>query len=153
MEKLVNTVDRRASHADRSLSRYTMRKFRRESAYYLMLLPALALILLFSYVPMGGLVIAFQRFIPAKGLFGNQKWVGWGNFEFIFSLPGFQRAFINTVIIAFWKIIAGIAVPLTFALLLNEVGSTSLRRSVQTMIYLPYFLSWVILGGVLVDLL
>ncbi len=136
-----------------SLSPYTLQKFRRESAYYAMIIPGIALVLIFSYVPMAGLIMAFQRFIPAKGLFGNQQWIGWGNFQFIFALPGFQRAFVNTIVIAFFKIVAGIIVPLTFALMLNEVVSTAVRRTVQTMIYLPYFLSWVILGGVLVDLL
>ena len=118
-----------------------------------MILPGVLLVFLFSYVPMAGLVIAFQKFVPAKGFFGNQEWVGLGNFRFIFSLPGFSAAFRNTVIIAFYKITTGILVPLTFALLLNEVASATIRRSIQTMIYLPYFLSWVILGGVLIDLL
>ncbi len=135
------------------LSKYTWRKFKLESPYYLMVLPGALLVLLFSYVPMGGLVIAFQRFIPAKGFFGDQKWVGLKNFEFVFTLPGFQRALINTVVIALFKMVVGIIVPLVFALLLNEVSSTRIRRSVQTMIYLPYFLSWVILGGVLTDIL
>ncbi|MGI6692084.1 MAG: ABC transporter permease [Christensenellales bacterium] len=135
------------------LSKYTWRKFKLESPYYLMVLPGALLVLLFSYVPMGGLVIAFQRFIPAKGFFGDQKWVGLKNFEFVFTLPGFQRALINTVVIALFKMAVGIIVPLVFALLLNEVSSTRIRRSVQTMIYLPYFLSWVILGGVLTDIL
>jgi putative aldouronate transport system permease protein len=133
--------------------KYTWSKFKRESPYYMMILPGTLLVLLFSYVPMGGLVIAFQKFIPAKGFFGDQQWVGFGNFQFILSLPGFRDAFFNTIIIAFYKIITGIIVPLTFALLLNEVASVKIRRVVQTMIYLPYFLSWVILGGVLVDLL
>ncbi len=136
-----------------SMAPYTWRKFRLESPYYLMILPGALLVLLFSYVPMGGLIIAFQRFIPAKGFFGDQKWVGLKNFQFVFTLPGFQRALINTVAIAFLKMVVGIIVPLTFALLLNEVASTQIRRSVQTMIYLPYFLSWVILGGVLTDIL
>lgn len=118
-----------------------------------MVVPGFILIFIFSYVPMAGLVIAFQQFIPAKGIFGDQKWVGFDNFLFVLSLPGFRRALFNTIIIAALKIITGIAVPLTIAILLNEVASSNLRRIIQTMIYMPYFLSWVILGGVLVDLL
>jgi len=133
--------------------KYSFNLFKREIPYYLMILPGTLLVLLFSYVPMGGLVIAFQRFIPARGMFGDQEWIGFGNFEFILSLPGFRAAFINTIVIAFYKIITMLVVPLIFALLLNEVVSTKIRRTVQTMIYLPFFLSWVILGGILIDLL
>lgn len=132
---------------------YTIGLFKKELPLHLMILPGLLLVLLFSYVPMAGIVIAFQRFIPAKGMFGAQKWIGFDNFSFVFSLQGFQRALINTVSIAFWKILTGLLVPVIVALLLNEVRSTKLRRTVQTMVYMPYFLSWVILGGILIDLL
>lgn len=117
-----------------------------------MLLPGLILLLIFSYGPMAGIAIAFQRFIPAKGLF-NSPWVGLDNFEFIFMLPDFQRAFWNTIFIAVMKIIAGLIAPITTALLLNEMRNQLLKRSVQTIIYLPHFLSWVLLGGILIDLL
>lgn len=134
-------------------SRYSFAKFRREFPYLLMIIPGFIMVLIFSYIPMAGIVISFQKFIPAKGLFGDQTWVGLDNFRFVFGLPGFRQAFINTVIIAFWKIVTSLVVPVLIALLLNEVRSTRLRGTVQTMIYLPYFLSWVILGGVLIDLL
>lgn len=133
--------------------KYTAAMFRRELPLHFMILPGLALVLLFSYVPMGGLVMAFQDFIPSKGLFGDQKWCGLENFRFVFSLPGFNRALQNTIIIAFWKIVLGLLVPIVFALLLNEIRSVRVSKFVQTICYLPYFMSWVILGGILVDVL
>lgn len=134
-------------------SSYTLGKFKRELPLHLMILPGLILVFIFSYVPMAGLTMAFQNFIPSKGLFGEQKWIGLENFNFIFHLPGFTRALRNTVIIAFWKILLGLAVPIIFALLLNEVHSRKVHRVVQTIVYLPYFMSWVILSGILVDIL
>lgn len=102
---------------------------------------------------MAGMVIAFQKFIPAKGLFGDQKWIGFDNFTYLFNMPGAMSALRNTVVIAFFKIVLGLIVPITVAILLNEVRSNKFRKTVQTAIYLPYFLSWVVLGGVMIDIL
>ncbi len=133
--------------------KYTLSVFRRELPLHLMLLPGLILIAVFSYTPMAGLVIAFQKFIPSKGMFGNQKWMGFDNFTYVFSLPGFNQAMKNTIVIAFWKIALGLIVPIVFALLLNEIHKTGFKRVVQTIVYLPYFLSWVVLGGIFLDML
>ena len=118
----------------------------------MVLLPLLVLIV-FSYVPMAGIVIAFQKFIPAKGLFGDQKWIGLDNFVYIANLPHAARAVRNSLIIASLKIVFGLVVPIVVALLLNEIRIKGLRRTIQTVIYLPHFLSWVILAGVLIDIL
>lgn len=118
-----------------------------------MLLPGLVMIILFSYVPMAGVMIAFQKFIPAKGLFGDQKWVGLDNFEYVMNLPSFTQVLWNTLFISSLKLILGLIIPLVFAILLNELASNVIKRSVQTAIYLPYFLSWVVLGGILIDIL
>jgi putative aldouronate transport system permease protein len=120
---------------------------------HLMLLPAIVIVLIYNYIPMAGIIIAFQRFIPAKGLFGDQKWIGLGNFTFVLSLPDTYRVLRNTVWIAFMKIVAHLVVPIVAALLLNEMRRPRIKRTIQTLIYLPYFLSWVILGGVLIDIL
>ncbi len=128
-------------------------KWRRELPLHVMILPGLLLILLFSYVPMAGIMIAFQKFIPAKGLFGNQKWVGWDNFDYVMNLPNFTQVLWNTLYISSLKLILGLIVPIVVAVLLNEVKNQLLKRSVQTAIYLPYFLSWVVLGGILIDIL
>ena len=126
-------------------------KLKRELPLDLMLLAPLCVIVIFSYVPMAGIIIAFQKFIPAKGLFGNQRWVGLGNFTYIFQLPAAVRALKNTVVIAFLKILFGEITPIIFALLINELRSLRLKKAVQTTIYLPHFLSWIILAGVLID--
>lgn len=133
--------------------KYTFQIFKKELPLHLMLLPGLIMILVFSYTPMAGLIIAFQKFIPSKGLFGDQKWIGLENFRYAFALPGFSQALVNTIVIAFWKILLGLVVPIIFALLLNEVVSQKFKRTVQTIVYLPYFLSWVVLGGIFLDIL
>lgn len=133
--------------------KYTLTMLKRELPLHLMILPGIILIFIFSYVPMAGLVMAFQNFIPSRGLFGDQEWIGFKNFTFVFSLPGFTRALKNTVVIAFWKIVLGLVVPIVFALLLNEIRSIKVHKLVQTICYLPYFMSWVILSGILVDIL
>ncbi|MCR4588187.1 MAG: ABC transporter permease subunit [Lachnospiraceae bacterium] len=130
-----------------------MAKFKKELPFHLMVLPGLILVFIFSYIPMGGLIIAFQKFIPSKGMFGDQDFVGLDNFRYVFSLPGFSRAMVNTVVIAFWKIVLGLLIPIVFALLLNEVRNAHFKKTVQTIVYLPYFMSWVILGGIFMDML
>ncbi|MZQ85481.1 ABC transporter permease subunit [Paenibacillus sp. 5J-6] len=128
-------------------------KMWRELPLHLMMLPGLVLIVLFSYVPMAGIVIAFQKFIPAKGLFGDQRWVGLDNFRYVMNLPSFNQVLWNTLFISSLKLILGLIVPIIFAILLNELKNEVIKRSVQTTIYLPYFLSWVVLGGILIDIL
>ena len=128
-------------------------RLKRELPLYLMLIAPAVVVIVFSYIPMAGIVIAFQRFIPARGLFGDQKWVGFDNFIYIFQLPTAARAFRNTLIIAVAKIFFGQLTPIVFALLINELANLTLKRAIQTFIYLPHFLSWVILAGVMVDVL
>ena len=118
-----------------------------------MLLPGVVLVFIYMYIPLSGLIIAFQKFVPAKGLFGNQKWIGWDNFIYLYNLPGAISALRNTVIIAFFKIVLHLVIPITISILLNEIRCTWFRRTAQTLIYLPHFLSWIILGGILIDIL
>ena len=119
---------------------------------YVMIVPGIVFVLLFRYYPMYGVVIAFQDFSPAKG-FLNSPWVGWENFEFFFSLPDFGRIFSNTLIISISKIVLDQVGAIILALLLNEARHLFFRRSIQTIIYLPHFLSWIVLGGILLDIL
>ena len=86
-------------------------------------------------------------------MFGDQKWIGWDNFIYLYHLPGAINALRNTVIIAFFKIVLHLLIPVTVSILLNEVRSAAFRRTAQTLIYLPHFLSWIIMGGILIDLL
>lgn len=119
---------------------------------HLMLLPAVIVVLIFNYGPMFGVIMAFQKFNPVKSFWGSQ-FVGLSNFKFIMELPGIFQILWNTVYISFIKIIGMIIVPVTFALLLNEIGSRKYKRIIQSFIYLPNFLSWIILGGILLDIL
>jgi putative aldouronate transport system permease protein len=123
----------------------------REGPYHLLLLPCVIVVFIFSYVPLYGLVIAFQRYNIARGF--SSPWVGFANFRQLFSQAQFSRTIWNTLYIAVFKIIGGIFVPVLFSLLLNEIQSVTFKRVFQTLIYLPYFLSWVIMAGVLIDIL
>lgn len=131
---------------------FNPKQFLRNIPLHLMILPALLLIIIFSYIPMAGLVIAFQDFSPISG-FRDMTWTGLENFRYLLDLPGFRQVVWNTVIISVLKIIAGLTIPVIAALLLNEVRANGFKRSIQTIIYMPHFFSWVILGGIIVDVL
>ncbi|GIP03223.1 protein lplB [Paenibacillus lautus] len=120
---------------------------------HVMILPGFLFLLVFNYLPIGGIIIAFQKFIPAKGLFGDQDWIGLRNFEYVMNLPNFDNIMWNTFYIAMMKVILGLLVPIVIAILLNEVRHMALKRGVQTAIYLPHFLSWVVLGGIFIEIL
>jgi len=128
-------------------------KMLRELPLYFMLLPAVILVGIYSYGSMAGIVIAFQKFIPAKGMFGQQDWVGLKNFVTLFSMPNIWQVIQNTVIIASFKLIGGVIVPVVLALMLNEVRNILTKRVFQTLVYLPHFLSWIILSGILLNIL
>ena len=131
----------------------TFRQYwKRSWPLYVMLVPGLIFVLLFRYYPMYGVVIAFQDYSLAKG-FAASPWVGWDNFEYLFSLPEFSRIFGNTLIIAISKIVLDQIGAVILAILLNEARHLFFRRTIQTMIYLPHFLSWIVLGGILLDIL
>lgn len=133
------------------MKRTLQRNFKREWQYHVMLLPAILLVLVFNYYPLRGLTLAFQKYNPALGF--NSPWVGWKNFEFLFNQPNFIRTIWNTLFMSGMKIIGGIIVPVTFSLLLNEIRFRGIKRMFQTIVYLPNFLSWVILAGVMIDIL
>lgn len=126
--------------------------FKRQLPLHLMLLPCVAIVVVFAYYPMVGIVIAFQRYNPRMGFFGS-RWIGLENFKYLLNLPNTPSVLFNTVFISLLKIIAELVVPVVFAILLDQIRISSLKRSIQTLIYIPYFLSWIILGGILIDLL
>ncbi len=121
--------------------------FRRQIPLYLMMLPPFLLVLVYSYGPMFGLVMAFQDFEPTLGFF-NSEWVGLQNFERLLQIPDIWTVVRNTFFIATMKILLGMICAIIVAILLNELGNKVYKRTVQTIIYAPYFLSWVILGGI-----
>lgn len=124
-----------------------MKHLKREMSYHLMLLPGMLILVLFTFVPLFGLVMAFQNYVPAKGISGS-KFAGLQNFKFLFVLPDSKQILINTLIIALGKMILAIVIPVCFALLLNEIRIKWFKKTVQTVVYLPHFLSWVILASV-----
>ena len=124
---------------------------REEKTFHLMLLPGMIILLLFVFIPLVGSLMAFQNYVPAKGLLGS-KWVGLENYKFIFSLPDGRQVFVNTLVIAFAKLVMNIFVPVTFAILLNEITAKVFKRTFQTIVYLPHFLSWVVLATVVTNM-
>ncbi|MCX7979085.1 MAG: ABC transporter permease subunit, partial [Bdellovibrionaceae bacterium] len=125
-----------------------MRKNSEHLVYYAMILPGLILLFAFTFVPLLYSIIAFQKFNPALGI-QNSPWVGLDNFLFIFRVRDARQVLLNTVFIAVMKIFLLEITAIVFALLLNELPYLRIKRSVQTMVYLPHFLSWVILAGIL----
>lgn len=146
----VETLSGKVPKAART-HRFPIKK--KEVSLHLMMLPAVILVLIFSYIPMAGVVIAFQNFVPAKGMFTNQQWCGLDNFRMLLALPNTRNVLINTVVIAFWKIVLGLIVPIVVAILLNELTNVRFKKLVQTVVYFPHFLSWIILSAVLIDIL
>ena len=127
-------------------------KFKRNIPLHLMVLPGLIIVILFVYVPLGGSVMAFQDYKLTKGILGSQ-WVGLDNFIYVFKMNNFAGVIRNTLVISFFKVAVGLVVEVFFALLLNEIAHKLCKKIFQTIIYLPYFLSWVILSGIFVSLL
>lgn len=117
----------------------------------MLILPAV-LVFIFNYMPLYGLVIAFQDYNPAKGFIGSD-WVGFKWFKMAMSLPDFPEILRNTISISVGKLIFSQLASVLFALLINEVRQAPLKRTVQTITYFPHFLSWVIIGGVFIDML
>lgn len=126
--------------------------FARYWILYLLLIPVLAYFIIFKYVPMYGIIIAFKRYIPTLGIMGS-PWVGWRNFESFFGSVFFLRTLRNTVLINTYGLLFGWWVPIVFALLLNELRNVIFKRTVQTISYLPHFISLVVVTGMLIDFL
>lgn len=122
-----------------------------EAAYHLMVFPGLLFLIVFSYIPMVGLLMAFQDFVPAKGLLGSE-FVGLKHFSYMLQLPDIGKIIRNTVVIALGKMILGMVMAIVFAILLNEIRQKFLKKTVQTIVYLPHFLSWVVLAAVVTNL-
>jgi putative aldouronate transport system permease protein len=138
----------RARGAGTGQNRMTLRKrFRGQGYYYLMLAIPIAWYIVFSFIPMAGLVIAFKDYRLADGIFGS-KWVGLRFFEQIFTDYYSKKVLINTVGISFYKLLVGFPAPILFALLLNELRLVPFKKVTQTISYLPYFISWVVIIGI-----
>ncbi|WP_163857022.1 ABC transporter permease [Paenibacillus elgii] len=121
----------------------------RDKYLYLLLLPGMLFIIVFKYIPMYGLVIAFQEYNILQGV-GGSDWVGLYQFEKLFTMLDFTSVFKNTLIISTLKLVWGFPAPIVLALLLNEVKQLIFQRFVQTVVYLPHFISWVIFSGIII---
>ena len=124
-----------------------MKRKKDQMALHLMMLPGMILLAIFSFTPMFGIIMAFQNYMPARGI-AKSPWVGMDNFIFMFQMPDSKQIFINTITIAVGKIILSTFVTIVFALLLNEIKNKFMKRSIQTIVYLPNFLSWRRLGSI-----
>lgn len=125
-------------------TKHLMKKYR---MLYLFLLPAAVILILFAYLPMGGLIMVFQQYDPVSGFLGSE-WVGLENFKRVFSSPVFGRSLRNTLVISSLKLLVNFPAPIIFALLLNELRNQRFKKTVQTITYMPNFVSWVIVSGI-----
>ena len=114
---------------------------------YLMILPGLLYILIYKYIPMYGLIISFQDYKPYKGILGSE-WVGFKHFERLFLSPDFWMILRNTLMLFALQLFIYFPFPILLALMLNEVRSVLFKRTVQTLIYLPHFMSWVVIVSI-----
>jgi len=119
---------------------------------YLMLLLTIAYFVIFKYIPMYGVQLAFKKFTYRKGILGSD-WIGWKNFEVLFKNKQFTRTIGNTIAISMGRLAFTFFVPIVMAVLLNEIRISAFKRIVQTFMYLPHFLSWVIISGIAYSLL
>lgn len=116
-----------------------------------MVVPGLLWLLFFNLVPLSGIIIAFENYVPGLGPW-RSEFNGLENFEYLFSMADAKRVIVNTIVIACSKVVLNLLVPLLFALLLNEVKNLRYKKFIQTAVYLPHFLSWVILASVILNI-
>lgn len=128
------------------------RDYKQPWTLHFMVLPAAILVFIFSYIPMTGVLMAFQEYKPALGI-ADSPWVGLKHFRYMWENDYFLQITWNTLFFACSKIVMNLIIPFFFALLLNEVRKMALKRTIQTLVYLPHFLSWVTLSGILIDML
>jgi len=119
---------------------------------YILMIPGILYYIIYKYAPMYGLIIAFKDYNMGLGML-ESPWVGLKHFSYIFSLSDFYAILNNTIIINFYNLIIGFPMPIILALMLNELKNYTFKRTIQTVIYFPHFLSWVIFGGLIIQLL
>ena len=135
-----------------NLRRERWSRVRRMRLLYLSMLPALLLLLVFNYIPIYGIVIAFKNFQASRGILGS-PWNNFENFEVLFGSFQFQRVMRNTVIISLQRIVFGFPAPILLALIINEFANSWWKKGIQSITYLPHFISWVVMAGILVEIL
>ena len=148
MEKTINPQVPTPLTKRTSLKRYIWKK----RWLYLMCIPGLVYLIVFHYVPMYGIMMAFQNFSFKKGIFGS-PFNNFANFKELFGSQIFYRVLRNSLFLSITRLIFSFPVPIVLALLINEIRSKAFKRTAQTLMYLPHFLSWVVLGGIVVNML
>lgn len=127
--------------------------YMRQNAWlYIFLIPGMVFLFIMNYLPMFGIVIAFKDFRVVKGIMGS-PWVGLKHFEYLFHAPDFWRILRNSIVLSLMRLICGFPMPIILALMMNEMGSQGYKRTMQTILYLPHFISWVIVISILYNLL
>jgi putative aldouronate transport system permease protein len=126
------------------------RDFRLNWTMYLLFTPVLSYFIIFNYLPMFGIVIAFEDYRPTRGFFGSE-WVGFDNFLEFFTNPTFFNVLRNTVVISVLGLVVGLITAVSFTLLLNEIKFNKFKKPVQTISYLPYFISATVIAGMIID--
>jgi putative aldouronate transport system permease protein len=120
--------------------------FKKHYTLYIFMLPGLFYLLLFKYVPMYGVILAFKEWNVVKGVWGS-RWVGFQNFAYLFGSKSFMQVFRNSIVISLLRLLWGFPMPIILSLALNEVRSGYIKRPIQTLLYLPHFISWVVITG------
>lgn len=129
-----------------------IKNIRRDKYLLLLLVPGMLYFLIFKYIPMGGLVIAFKDYSIFRGIWASD-WVGINNFKKVFTSTDFWNVLRNTLLISIYKIMYGFPVPIILSLMLNEMRNKYFKKVVQTVIYLPHFISWVVISGIMLSIL
>lgn len=132
-------------------SESVMKCIRRDIWLYAFLVPALIYLIIFKYAPMLGMVIGFKDYSIGKGILGS-RWVGFDNFIRLFKTPNFFTILRNTIGLNLLNLVFGFPAPILLSILINEVNCKAYKRTVQTILYIPHFVSWVILGGIVIQL-
>lgn len=146
LERKERKTEKAASRAD------FLRYFKSHYWLYIMVLPGLIYLLIFHYLPMYGIAIPFFDYSPVKGLLGS-KYVELDNFKYLFKSPDFLNVLKNSLVLSFEKLLFGFPAPLILALIINEIRRTRIKKVVQTVVYIPHFVSWVVMSGIIISLL
>lgn len=131
--------------------KHGLERFRRNWAFWTMVLPGIIFFVTFRYIPILGSVIAFKDYSVFKG-FIDSPWVGLKHFQALLEYADFKRIFTNTLLLGLFKTVLIFPIPIILSLMMNEVKNQKLKKAIQTSVYIPYFLSWVIVGGLIFDM-
>ncbi|SER35411.1 putative aldouronate transport system permease protein [Gracilibacillus ureilyticus] len=152
MAERADTLAGKKSNNQQLINSRLVKNIRKHWVLYLMILPGIIYYIIFKYIPLMGSVIAFQDYQIFKGILAS-PWVGFENFRFLYNYEDFHEVLRNTALIAFYQLIFQFPAPIILALLFNEIRILIVKKTVQSLFYLPHFLSWVVVGGIVFELL